>query len=177
MAASAPSPRKVKAFESWHLSRFAPSPSLAELQMREKRFVLDCVAVESVSKDYSVSLPKLGSVIPPYNAQKDRHVRGYFLTRPVPPLLAMTGQSGGGTSTYGKLADQFQYQSAAAFYLLSRYNCGAGHSAEHTSGHGQFLSSIKPVIGYNGLYGYRRNTPSLRRMPSAFGIVTTSAIY
>lgn len=174
MAESSSSPRRAR---SWHLSRFAPSPSLAELQMREKRFVLDCVAVESISKDYSVSLPKLGSVIPPYNAQKDRHVRDYFLSRPVPPLLKKTGQSNGGTSTYGELADRFQYTSVAAFYLMSRNNTGSGHSAEHMSGHGQFLSSIKPVIGYNGLYGYRRNTPSLRRMPSAFGIVTKSAIY
>ncbi|XP_018413463.1 PREDICTED: uncharacterized protein C17orf98 homolog [Nanorana parkeri] len=174
MAESAPSPRKVS---SWHLSRFAPSPSLAELQMKEKRFVLDCVAVTSIAKDYSVSLPKLGSIIPPYNAQKDRHVRDYFLTRPVPPLLKKTGQYKGGTSTYGELADRFQYKGAAAFYLLSRNNSGSGHSAEHSSGHGQFLSSVKPVIGYNGLYGYRRNTPSLRRTPSAFGIVTKSAIY
>ncbi|XP_040207914.1 uncharacterized protein C17orf98 homolog [Rana temporaria] len=174
MAEAAPSPRRVT---SWHLSRFAPSPSLAEIQMREKRFVLDCVAVERISKDYSVSLPKLGSVIPPYNSQKDYHVRGYFLARPVPPVLKKTGQSNGGTSTYGELADRFQYKGAAAFYLLSRNYSGSGHSAEHTSGHGQFLSSVKPVIGYNGLYGYRRNTPSLRRTPSAFGIVTKSAIY
>lgn len=89
MAEVAPSPRRVT---SWHLSRFAPSPSLAEIQMREKRFVLDCVAVERISKDYSVSLPKLGSVIPPYNSQKDYHVRGYFLARPVPPVLKKTGQ-------------------------------------------------------------------------------------
>ncbi|KAM9307475.1 sperm microtubule associated protein 1 [Gastrophryne carolinensis] len=168
------SPRKVG---SCHLSRFAPSPSLAELQMREKRFVLDSVAVESISKDYSVSLPKLGSVIPPYNAQKDWHVRGYFLTRPVPPLLRKTGQSNGGTSTYGGLADRFQHKGAAALYLMTRNSNGAGHSAEHTRGHGLFLSSVKPVIGYNGLYGFRRNTPSLRRTPSPFGIVTKSAIY
>ncbi|XP_056375261.1 uncharacterized protein C17orf98 homolog [Hyla sarda] len=174
MAEPAVSPRKEKLCL---LSRFAPSPSLAELRMREKRFVLDCVAVESVSKDYSVSLPKLGSVIPPYNAQKDRHVRNYFHSRPVPPLLRSTGQASGGTSTLGPLADRFQHNGAASLYLLTRNNSGSGHSAEHIRGHGLFLSSIKPVIGYNGFYGYRRTTPSLRRMPSPFGIVTKSAIY
>eukprot|EP00079_Xenopus_tropicalis_P036498 XP_017950269.1 PREDICTED: uncharacterized protein LOC100494322 isoform X2 [Xenopus tropicalis] len=75
------------------LSRFAPGPSLAELQARERRFVLDCVAVERISRDYSGSLPKLGSVIPPYNSQRDPHVRAYFHSRPVPPLLQKTGQA------------------------------------------------------------------------------------
>ncbi|XP_066440653.1 sperm microtubule associated protein 1-like [Eleutherodactylus coqui] len=174
MAELAASPRKEK---FCFLSRFAPSPTLADLHRREKMFVLDCVAVESISKDYSVSLPKLGSVIPPYNAQKDRHVHGYFISRPVPPLLRRTGQSHGGTSTLGDLADRFQHKGAAALYLLTRNGSGSGHSTEHTRGHGLFLSSVKPVIGYNGLYGYRRNTPSLRRMPSPFGLVTKSAIY
>ncbi|XP_068091712.1 sperm microtubule associated protein 1 [Hyperolius riggenbachi] len=174
MAESAVSPRKAR---SCQMSWFAPSPSPAELLRREKRFVLDCVAVERISKDYSVSLPKLGSVIPPYNAQMDSHTHDYFWTRPVPPLLKKTGQSNGGTSTYGELADRFQHRGAAALYLLTRNNSGAGHSVEYTRGHDLFLSSVKPVIGYNGLYGYRRNTPSLRRIPSAFGIVSRSAIH
>ncbi|KAM4689828.1 sperm microtubule associated protein 1-like [Discoglossus pictus] len=174
MADPAHSPRKTK---SCLLSRFKPSPSLAEVQEKEKKFILDCVAVESISRDYSCSLPKLGSVIPPYNAQKDSHVKDYFQSRPVPPVLKKTGQDQGGTSTYGELADRFQFRGAAAHYLLRRNNCGAGHSAQYTSGHGLFLSTIKPVFGYNGNYGYRRNTPSLRRLPSPFGIVTYSAIY
>ncbi|XP_075445254.1 sperm microtubule associated protein 1-like [Ascaphus truei] len=174
MATSILSQRKAK---SCLLSRFAPTPSVAELQAMEKRFVLDCVAVESISADYSHSLPKLGSIIPPYNSQRDSHVDAYFLTKPVPPLLKKTGQSRGGTSTYGELADRFQFKGAAALYLITRNNCGAGHSADYTRGHGVFLSSIKPVYGYNGNYGYRRNTPSLRRMPSPFGIVTHSTIY
>ncbi|XP_053568940.1 uncharacterized protein C17orf98 homolog [Bombina bombina] len=174
MADPALSPRKAK---TCLLSRFKPSPSLAELQAREKRFVLDSVAVESISKDYSYSLPKLGSVIPPYNAQKDSHVGNYFQAKPVPAVLKKTGQTHGGTSTHGELADRFQYQGAAALYLLTRNNCGAGHSALYTRGHGFFLSSVKPVYGYNGNYGYRRNTPSLRRMPSPFGTVIYSPIY
>ncbi|KAE8596015.1 hypothetical protein XENTR_v10015939 [Xenopus tropicalis] len=115
------------------LSRFAPGPSLAELQARERRFVLDCVAVERISRDYSGSLPKLGSVIPPYNSQRDPHVRAYFHSRPVPPLLQKTGQSHGGTSTYGELADRFQYKGAAALYLLTRNNAGAGTFSRQTS--------------------------------------------
>ncbi|KAL8165067.1 UNVERIFIED_CONTAM: hypothetical protein K2H54_026909 [Gekko kuhli] len=47
-----------------------------------------------------------------------------------------------------------------------------GHSTEQVRGHQLFLSSSKPVLGYNGAYGYRRNTPSLRRQPSPFGRVT-----
>uniref|UniRef100_A0A8C5N2Y5 Uncharacterized protein n=1 Tax=Leptobrachium leishanense TaxID=445787 RepID=A0A8C5N2Y5_9ANUR len=174
MAEPTLSPKRTK---SCLLSRFAPSPSLKELWQREKGFVLDCVAVERISQDYSCSLPKLGSVIPPYNAQKDPHVSTYFHTKPVPPLLKKTGQVHGGTSTYGVLADRFQLAGTAAQYLQARNCSGAGHSVEHTRGHGFFLSSIRPIYGYNGVYGYRRNTPSLRRQPSAFGIVTYSPIY
>ncbi|OCT75597.1 uncharacterized protein C17orf98 [Xenopus laevis] len=174
MADPVPAQRRVT---SCPLSRFAPSPSITELQARENRFILDCVSVERISKDYSCSLPKLGSVIPPYNAQKDSHVKAYFQTKPVPPLLKKTGQSHGGTSTHGELADRFQYKGAAALYLLTRNNSGAGHSPEHNRGHGFFLSSVKPVFGYNGKFGYRRNTPSLRRMPSPFGTVTRSLLY
>ncbi|KAM8967401.1 sperm microtubule associated protein 1-like [Pelodytes ibericus] len=174
MADPALTPRRTK---SCLLSRFAPSPSLEELQAKEKGFVLDCVAVERISKDYSCSLPKLGSVIPPYNSQKDPHVSAYFHTRPVPPLLKKTGQSRGGTSTYGELADRFQFKGAGALYLSTRNRSGAGHSADYTRGHGLFLTSVRPVFGYNGKFGYRRNTPSLRSMPSTFGVVTYLSIY
>ncbi|XP_030045780.1 uncharacterized protein C17orf98-like [Microcaecilia unicolor] len=159
------------------LSRFAPSPSRTELQQKEKHFVLDCVAVGSIAKDYSHSLPKLGSVIPPYNAQRDHHSEAYFLSKPVPALLKRTGQSNGGTSTYGELADRFLVKGAAALYLSTRNNSGAGHSAEYVRGHGLFLSRIKPFFGYSGNYGYRRNVPSLRNKPSSFGILTDLPIY
>uniref|UniRef100_H3B268 Uncharacterized protein n=2 Tax=Latimeria chalumnae TaxID=7897 RepID=H3B268_LATCH len=139
----------------------------------EKQFVLDCVAVNSIAKDYNRSLPKLGSVIPPYNAQKDCYVTSYFRSKPIPPLLRKTGQSGGGTSTYGKLADLFQQKGAAALYIRTRNTTGAGHSADQVIGHRAFLASVKPVIGYNGLSGYRRNTPSLRYLPSPFGVATS----
>ncbi|KAJ1100304.1 hypothetical protein NDU88_005390 [Pleurodeles waltl] len=157
------------------MSRFAPSPSEGDLREKERRFVLDCVAVENIARDYSQSLPKLISVIPPYNSQRDPHTSTYFKTRPVPPLLRRTGQSMGGTSIYGKLADYFQQRGAAALYLQTRNKTGAGHSSENLKGHS--FVSMKPIFGYNGSYGYRRNVPTLRSMPSSFGVVTKLPIH
>ncbi|XP_078520503.1 sperm microtubule associated protein 1-like [Lissotriton helveticus] len=162
--------RKIKS-----MSRFAPSPPKDDLREKERRFVLDCVAVESIARDYSQSLPKLISVIPPYNSQRDPHTSAYFKSRPVPPLLRKTGQAMGGTSIYGKLADYFQLKGAAALYLQTRNKIGAGHSSENLKGHS--FVSMKPMFGYNGSYGYRRNVPTLRKMPSCFGLVTKSAIH
>lgn len=159
-------------------ARFGPSPSVSELRNRERRFVLDCVAVDSIARDYSHSLPKLGSVIPPYNPQADKNAKGYFRTKPVPPLLKRTGQSRGGTSIHGRLADRFNDHGAAALYVTRRNTtAGAGYSREQVEGHSQFLASVRPVCGYNGLYGFRRNTPSLRRLPSAFGVADLYPIY
>ncbi|XP_069502846.1 sperm microtubule associated protein 1-like [Ambystoma mexicanum] len=160
--------------KSTSFSRFAPAPSEHALQEKERRFVLDCVAVASIAREYRQSLPKLVSAIPPYNSQQDLHVSSYFKTKPVPPLLRKTGQSKGGTSIYGELADYFQRQGAAAIYLRNRNSIGAGHSTENLKGHG--FTSIKPIFGYNGNYGYRRNIPTLRSMPSSFGLVTNSPI-
>ncbi|KAK6490288.1 hypothetical protein HHUSO_G4786 [Huso huso] len=159
-------------------ARFGPSPSVSELRNRERRFVLDCVAVDSIARDYSHSLPKLGSVIPSYNPQADKNAKGYFRTKPVPPLLKRTGQSRGGTSIHGRLADRFNDHGAAALYVTRRNTtAGAGYSREQVEGHSQFLASVRPVCGYNGLYGFRRNTPSLRRLPSAFGVADLYPIY
>ncbi|XP_060681695.1 sperm microtubule associated protein 1-like [Hemiscyllium ocellatum] len=157
--------------------RFAPSPPKAELKRREKAFLLDCVAISSIARDYSYSAPKAGTVIPPYNAQNDRHALAYFRTKPLPPLLKKTGQSRGGTSIHGVTVDRFQFQGSAAGYLQTRNKNGAGHSADQVKGHSLFLSEIKPIFGYNGLYGYRRNTPALRKVPSPFGVITRSAIH
>jgi hypothetical protein len=44
-------------------------------------------------------------------------------------------------------------------------------------GHAQFMQGIKPVIGYNGKFGYRRNNPWLRAEPSPFGTATTSPLH
>ncbi|XP_028660245.2 uncharacterized protein C17orf98-like [Erpetoichthys calabaricus] len=151
-------------------SRFAPVPDPARLKLREQTFILDCVAVGSIAEDFSRSLPKLGSVIPPYNAQADRHAIGYFSSKPVPTVLRRTGQSKGGTSILGPLADRFNHHGAACLYLRKRNaEGGTGYSSEVRDGHGHFLASLRPVFGYNGLYGFRRNTPTLRRLPSPFG--------
>uniref|UniRef100_W5N1T8 Chromosome LG9 open reading frame, human C17orf98 n=1 Tax=Lepisosteus oculatus TaxID=7918 RepID=W5N1T8_LEPOC len=112
----------LKRRNSRHL---APTSNDSEFRGREKFFILDCVAVESIARDYNRSLPRLGSVIPPYNAQDDKNAKGYFRTKPVPPLLQQTGQARGGTSVLGPLADRFAKESAAALYL-SRRNSSAG---------------------------------------------------
>uniref|UniRef100_A0A8C0QLW9 Uncharacterized protein n=1 Tax=Chelonoidis abingdonii TaxID=106734 RepID=A0A8C0QLW9_CHEAB len=140
-------------------------------------FILNGVAMESIARDYSHSLPKLGCIIPPYKAWRDSHAAAYFTTKPVPPLLQRTGQANGGTSGYGKMAECFQFSSAAALYLILRNKAGAGHSATLVGGHQLFLTSVKPLVGYNGTYGYRRNTPSLRRQPSLFRLVGNLPIH
>ncbi|XP_062900309.1 sperm microtubule associated protein 1-like isoform X2 [Mobula hypostoma] len=159
------------------LPRFAPSPPVEELRRREKAFLLDCVAVSSISREHSRSAPRAGSVIPPYNPQRDPHSAAYFRTRPLLPLLKKTGQVADGTSVHGVVVDRFQLSGAAACYLRERNKNGAGHSADQVKGHSLFLTEIKPVFGYNGLYGYRRNTPTLRRLPSSFGVTTPSPIH
>ncbi|XP_072109932.1 sperm microtubule associated protein 1-like isoform X1 [Mobula birostris] len=168
------------------LPRFAPSPPVEELRRREKAFLLDCVAVSSISREHSRSAPRAGSVIPPYNPQRDPHSAAYFRTRPLLPLLKKTGQAANGTSVHGVVVDRFQLFGAAACYLRERNKNGAestrslsitGHSADQVKGHSLFLTEIKPVFGYNGLYGYRRNTPTLRRLPSSFGVTTSSPIH
>jgi hypothetical protein len=60
------------------LYRGPPTPPPEVQYDREKSFILDCKAVSNISNDYSTANPKLGSVIPPYNAQLDPHVEGYF---------------------------------------------------------------------------------------------------
>lgn len=52
-----------------------------------------------------------------------------------------------------------------------------GHSGETTDGHAQFMQGVQPVIGYNGKFGYRRNTPWLRKDPSPFGTGSRSATH
>uniref|UniRef100_A0A7M4FWC1 Uncharacterized protein n=1 Tax=Crocodylus porosus TaxID=8502 RepID=A0A7M4FWC1_CROPO len=126
----------------------------------EQLFILDCVTVESIAKDCSHS-PKLGSAIPPYNAQGDPHAATCFQTQPGPPLLRQTG-----------LVSIIPYfRGAAALYLISRNKVGAVGSYQ------QVLASVKPPVGHNGTYGCRRNTPSLPRQPSLFGIVTHLPIH
>ena len=43
-----------------------------------------------------------------------------------------------------------------------------GHSTSQVGGHGLFMDNIHPLNGFNGSFGFRRNTPWLRNQPSVF---------
>ena len=43
-----------------------------------------------------------------------------------------------------------------------------GHSTSQVGGHGLFMENIHPLNGFNGSFGFRRNTPWLRNQPSVF---------
>ena len=43
-----------------------------------------------------------------------------------------------------------------------------GHSTEMAGGHGTFMTNVSPMNGFNGPFGFRRNTPWLRDEPSSF---------
>ncbi|CAF4004914.1 unnamed protein product [Rotaria magnacalcarata] len=117
-----PQTRPTSLYRHNKLYRGPPTPPPEVQYDRERSFILDAKAVSNISNDYSVANPKLGSVIPPYNAQLDSHVDNYF-----------------------------------KFF---------SHSVEEIRGHELFLSDPKPIVNYNGLFGYRRNTPSLRHQPT-----------
>lgn len=154
--------------------RAPPTPPPEEQGTLEKGFVLDCKAVSSISTDYSRANPKLGPVIPPYNSQKDKHVTQYYTFIGVDKTLKRTGQTPPGTSSNGYVFDRFHRGGSGWYYLKHRNFFGAGHSNEDVDGHAQFMQGVKPAMGYNGKYGYRRNTPWLRTMPSPFGTASTS---
>ncbi|KAK3597069.1 hypothetical protein CHS0354_022075 [Potamilus streckersoni] len=156
------------------LYRCPPTPSPEKLLKKEKSFVLDCTAVSSISCDFSKANPKLGPVIPPYNAQKDVHVSKYFDFHGVDKTLEKTDQVNPGTSIDGAVMDYFEERGPGAQYLTLRNDSGAGHSRDLIDGHAQFMQGVRPVIGYNGAYGFRRNTPWLRHSPSPFGTASRS---
>lgn len=156
------------------LYRTPPEPTAEDLYEKEKAFVLDSMAVSSISQDYSKTNPKLGPVIPPFNAQKNRHTKPYFKYFGVNKVLEKTGQDEGGCSLDGPVSDRFNSGGAGYNYLTMRNQFGAGHSAELVDGHAQFMSGVQPVKGYNGDYGFRRNTPWLRASPSPFGTASRS---
>ncbi|KAH9505728.1 hypothetical protein Btru_055639 [Bulinus truncatus] len=72
------------------------------------------------------------------------------------------------TSLEGAVADKFHRKGAGAKYINLRNGFGAGHSQETINGHAQFMEGVKEVTGYNGMFGFRRNTPWLRRKPTPF---------
>ncbi|XP_078385269.1 sperm microtubule associated protein 1-like [Cetorhinus maximus] len=136
---------------------------------RERGFILDGVAVDSNAKGYGKVNPKLCDVIPPYNAQADPQTKLNFHSREMKKLLKRTNQDHGGTSSSGWLVDYFYKYGPAQRYLTKRNVYGAGHSRDQIVGHRGFLANLKPMDGYNGRFGFRRNTPSLRQKPSIFG--------
>lgn len=70
--------------------------------------------------------------------------------------------------------NQVQY-----FHARMRINhfSSSGHSAEFVDGHAQFMEGVKPMQGFNGMYGFRRNTPWLRQIPSTFGVTSRYPIH
>lgn len=136
--------------------------------VKEKSFVLDCNATSSICQDYSRVNPKLGRVIPPYNALRDKHVDNYLHFYGVKRTLKKTIQNTPGASIEGPAVDKFYHQGPGYTYLSFRNQFGAGHSQETIDGHAQFMSGIRCVTGYNGRFGFRRNTPNLRNKPTPF---------
>ena len=112
--------------------------------------------------------PKLASAIPPYNAKKDRIVQEFFERPSTKKTLRRTGQNEGGSSINGKQADYFNEKGHLGKYIAQRNASGAGYSTLEVAGHELFMSNPRPIAGYNGPAGYRRNTPDLRARPSVF---------
>lgn len=59
---------------------------------RQKEFILDGVAVDTIASSYANILPKLWSALPPYNAQLDLHAASYFSSPMVKAVLKRTEQ-------------------------------------------------------------------------------------
>ncbi|XP_067825257.1 sperm microtubule associated protein 1-like [Heptranchias perlo] len=148
-----------------------------DLLRREKGFILDGVAAYFTAKGYHKTNPKRCDVIPPYNGQTDPYTMQNFQNKEMQKLLKKTNQDHGGTSTNGWLVDYFYKHGPAQRYLSKRNAYGAGHSHDQIIGHRGFLSDLKPIVGYNGKFGFRRNIPSLRQKPSNFGEVTNLSLY
>lgn len=64
--------------------------------------------------------------------------------------------------------DKFYDKGMMGDYIWHRNTAGAGHSTSQVGGHGLFMENISPLNGFNGCFGFRRNTPSLRTHPSVF---------
>ncbi|CAH1774109.1 unnamed protein product [Owenia fusiformis] len=172
------SPRKSPRRSSNKIYRTPRTPPPENLLEKERGFTLDQNAVSSISVDYSKANPKLGPVVPPFNSQNDKHTKPYFNYSGVDTTLKKTGQAGEtGCSIEGKTMDKFHEAGAGHEYLSLRNQFGAGHSRELVDGHAQFMQGIKPITGYNGNFGYRRNTPWLRQQPSPFGTGSKSATH
>lgn len=158
--------------QQYKLARFAkygPPPLSQDDKLKaEKGFVLDAVAVSTLSDDSGRANPKMATAIPPYNGQKDKHSKGYFEKPVVKKLLKKTEQIPPGDSITGKQMDKFYDKGMMGTYIKLRNSAGAGHSTSQVGGHGLFMENIHPLNGFNGSFGFRRNTPWLRNQPSVF---------
>ncbi|XP_007909098.1 uncharacterized protein C17orf98 [Callorhinchus milii] len=148
-----------------------------ELLKREKGFVLDGIATSFLAQGYNKVNPKLSDVIPPYNPQKDPYAKNRFESKEMREFLKKTNQMDGGSSSGGWVVDYFYKYGPVQFYLAKRNAAGAGHSFEAIGAHRQYLSDVKPMVGYSGRFGYRRTTPWLREKSSSFGEVTNLSLY
>ncbi|THD20223.1 hypothetical protein D915_008849 [Fasciola hepatica] len=149
--------------------------SASKLEKLERGFVLDCVAVAQISEDYSTINPKGGSVIPVYDAQSDPFAKYYFEAKGVQGTC--NGQKSPGICMKEPFVARFAEHGPPAQYLRLRNVHGCGRSPEVFEGHNYSDTAPTTVIGYNGMFGYRRNTPFLRKNPSSFGIVTDLPLY
>ncbi|CAH8542756.1 unnamed protein product [Heterobilharzia americana] len=106
-----------------------------ELELLERKFILDCIAVRQISDDYSKANPKHGSIIPVYNGQLDKYAKSYFESLNIQKVLEKNGQTPPGTSIEGEIADRFAIHGAPTEYLQRRNKHGCGHSHETWGGH------------------------------------------
>nr|AAW25284.1 SJCHGC05617 protein [Schistosoma japonicum] len=109
--------------------------NLIELQMLERQFILDCIAVRQICDDYAKTNPKHGSIIPPYNGQLDPYAKSYFESVNIQKILEKTGQTPPGTSIEGPIADRFIINGAPTEYIRQRNKNGCGRSPETWRGH------------------------------------------
>ncbi|XP_008687212.1 uncharacterized protein C17orf98 homolog isoform X1 [Ursus maritimus] len=103
-------------------------------------------------------------------------------------------QDHGGTGRDGWIVDYFHIFGEGQRYLNRRNWAGAGkchlafqprrgppwksgHSLQQVTGHDHYNAELKTIKGFNGRFGYRRNTPSLRQRPSVFGEVTQFPLF
>ncbi|XP_042169864.1 uncharacterized protein C17orf98 homolog [Oncorhynchus tshawytscha] len=155
-------------------------------EKREQKFVLDCIAVSSIALGYEHMRPRLWSVLPGYDARNDPHAARYTTTPSVqrvpkkttPSVQRVPQKTTPSVRRVPQKTENKELKSAAAQKSLDlRNTSGAGHSREQVSNHSGLMSDNKPLIGYNGRFGFRRNTPNLRRNPSSFGEVTTFQLH
>ena len=105
--------------------RAPPTPPPEKQHIKEKGFVLDCKAMNSITRDYAQCNPKLGPTIPPYNSQKDKMVDNYYTYDGVDTTLKKTEQvrvilelCHAGVMSQLELCPYLSYVRSGAMYVL-----------------------------------------------------------